>query len=499
MNKLIALALATGLAVALQPGAQAQVNSGTGSSPKTLDTRIGELKYEAGYPDGKTVEKIYDEIDFQRACQAYLWGFPLVSAASVRRGLFQDIGATYNDFEMYAKYLDATGLWLTGNTTTIYSAAIIDLAKDGPVVVEIPAGPAAGMIGDYWFITTGVGALGPDKGNGGKFLLVPPGYKGDLPTEGYIVTPSRMNDTTFFIRGMVVNGDEAGAVALLKRAHIYPYSQRDNPKPNRFFDVSEKPINTLEPEGLAFWKLLSEVINNNPVQEHDRFYMAMLKPLGIEKGKPFTPDDRQKKILEEGARLGKAMAQITSFSPRLANVFYYPGRNWTNTMNFNTKQASQQESEYYSELDERLNYFYLGTWPNEAMNLPFPSNGQRYLESFKDKDGNWLDGGKTYRLRVPADVPAKQFWSITVYDNLTRSLTQNSTKKAAISSYDKLLKFNGDGTIELYFGPKAPAGKETNWVDTSASKGWFAWFRFYAPTEAFFDKSWQLPDFELVK
>ncbi len=470
------------------------------NSPRlsTLVTRIGDLQYENNYPSSETATKLYDEIDFQRACRAYLWGFPLVSAASVRRGLFKDIGATYNDFEMYPNYLDANGLWLTGNTTTIYSAAIIDLAKDGPVVVEIPAGPTAGMFGDYWFRTTGVGALGPDKGQGGKFLLVPPGYKGDLPTEGYFITPSRMNDTTFFIRGMVVNGDVAGAVALLKRACIYPYSERDNPKANQFFDVSNKPINTLEPEGLAFWKLLSQVINNNPVEEHDRFFMAMLKPLGIEKDKPFAPDERQKKILEDGARIGRAMAQITSFSPRLANVFYYPGKNWTNTMNFNTQQASQQEAEYYSEFDERLNYFYMGTWPNEAMNLPFPSKGQRYLESFKDKDGVWLDGGKNYRLRVPADVPAKQFWSVTVYDNLTRSLTQNSTNKSAITSYDEI-KLNDDGSVDLYFGANAPAGLESNWVDASASKGWFAWFRFYEPTETFFSKTWQLPDFELEK
>ena len=185
------------------------VSAATTSAKTTINTRIGELKYENNYPANETVNKLYDEMDFQRACQAYLWGFPLVSAASVRCGLFQDIGATYNDFEMYPNYLDANGLWLTGNTTTIYSAAIIDLAKDGPVVVEIPAGPTAGMFGDYWFVTTGVGALGPDKGHGGKFLLVPPGYKGDLPTEGYFVTPSRMNDTTFFIRGMVVNGDVA--------------------------------------------------------------------------------------------------------------------------------------------------------------------------------------------------------------------------------------------------------------------------------------------------
>ncbi len=192
------------------------------SAQTSINTRIGELKYENNYPTDETVDTLYDEMDFQRACQAYLWGFPVVSAASVRLGLFRDIGATYNDFEMYPHYLDSKGLWLTGNTTTIYSAAIFDLAKDGPVVVEVPPGPTEGMFGDFWFRTTGVGALGPDKGHGGKFLLVPPGYNDDLPTEGYFITPSKMNDNTFFIRGMVVNGDVAGAVALLTRVRIYP-------------------------------------------------------------------------------------------------------------------------------------------------------------------------------------------------------------------------------------------------------------------------------------
>lgn len=215
----------------------------------------------------KQSTSIYDAIDFQRACQAYLWGFPLVSAASVRRGLFQNIGATYNDLAMYPNYLDAKGLWLTGNTTTIYGAAIIDLAKDGPVVVELPTGPTAGALGDFWFIASApIGLPGPDKGKGAKFLLIPPGYKGDLPVKGYFITSSGMNDTTFFIRAFGVNNDISGAVALLKKVSIYPYSQRDSVKPNRFFDLAGKFINTLEPEGLEFWRLLSDVINNNPVQ-----------------------------------------------------------------------------------------------------------------------------------------------------------------------------------------------------------------------------------------
>jgi hypothetical protein len=365
-------------------------------------------------------------------------------------------------------------------------------------VVEVPAGPTAGMFADLWFRTSGVGRLGPDKGEGGKYLCVPPGYKGELPKEGegYFIVQSDTYDANYFIRGVVIEGDVKGAADRIAKSKVYPYSERANPKPNRILRVSGKYINTDFPKGLDYWKVLSEVINNNPVEERDRFFMAMIKPLGIEKGKPFAPDERQKRILEEGARLGHAMSQNLSFASRLSQSPAY--KNWVNVILVTTKPGSQQESEHYSELDERLNYLYLGTWPAYAMTLPFPSKGQRYLEAFKDNDGNWLDGSKHYKLRVPANPPVEEFWSITVYDNLLRSMTQNKENKAALSSYDKLTK-NADGSVDLYFGPKAPAGLESNWVDTSASKGWFVWFRFYGPTEPFFNQSWQLPDFEEVK
>jgi hypothetical protein len=467
------------------------------TNAQTTNTRIGELKYEAGFPTKETVEKLYDEMDFQRASQAYMWSFPAVSFASVKAGLFRDLGATYNDIVLWQDFLDTKGIILTGNNTTIYVVSQFDLAKDGPVVVEVPAGPTAGAFADLWFITSGVGRLGPDKGNGGKYLLVPPGYQGELPKEGYF-TPFKTMDANYFIRGIVIKGDVAGAADLIAKSRVYPYSERANPKPNRVLRVSGKPVNTDPPEGLAYWKLLSEVINNNPVQEQDRFFMAMLKPLGIEKGKPFAPDDRQKRILEEGGRVGNAMSQTISYASRLSASPAYSGKHWVNVLVLNTTPGTEQQSEYYSQLDERLNYLYLGTWPAHAMTLPFPSEGQRYLESFKDKGGNWLDGSKNYKLRVPANVPAEEFWSITVYDNLTRSMTMNKANRAALSSYDKITH-NADGSADLYFGPTAPANLESNWLDTSASKGWFVWFRFYGPREPFFDQSWQLPDFERVK
>ena len=289
---------------------------------------------------------------------------------------------------------------------------------------------------------------------------MPPGYKGKLPTKGYYIVRFETMDANYFIRGIVIKGDVKGAADMIAKSRVYPYSERANRKPNKVLRVTGKYINTIEPEGLAYWKRLSEVINNNPVEEQDRFFMAMLKPLGIEKGKPFAPDARQKRILEEGARLGHAMAQTISFDSRLSASPAYPGKNWMNVFVMNTTQETQQESEYYTQLDERLNYLYLGTFPAQAMNLPFPSEGQRYLESFKDKDGNWLDGSKNYKLHVPANPPAEQFWSVTIYDVFTRSMTMN--------------KETGLQSLPTTRSPRTPMARRTSTSVRKRRRGWRA-------------------------
>jgi hypothetical protein len=460
-----------------------------------IDTHIGKLSFENGYPSKGTATKLYDEMDFQRATQAYLWSFPAVSNAAMQAALFRDMGVTYNDFVAFDNFLDTKSIFLTGNTTTIYAACMVDLRRDGPIVLEIPPGPTAGMVDDFWFRSIiEVGRTGPDKGQGGKFLLVPPGYRGDLPKEGYFIVTATMNNNNILVRGLVQNGDVAATQALMKELRVFPYSQRDNPKPTRSFSGTGKAINSLEPDGLAYWQLLAEVINNNPVHERDRFFMAMLKPLGIEKGKPFAPDARQKQILEEGERVGRAMAMTNTFEARLSGATWYPGTNWMRSVMLDPSQ----EAENYSQLDERLHWFYVATYMNPSMALTKAGPGSVYIQSFKDRGGQWLDAAKSYQLRVPTNAPAKDFWSITVYDNRTRSMIQNSANKSALTSNDKL-KLNADGSVDLYFGPQAPKGLENNWVDTRPAKGFFVWFRAYTPTEAFFDKSWSLPDIEEVK
>ena len=248
--------------------------------------------------------------------------------------------------------------------------------------------------------------------------------------------------------------------------------------------------------GMAFWERLSAFINNNPVQDRDLFYMGMLKPLGIEKGKPFKPDARQRAILEEAARIGDAMGRVMLFDgpDRFRQPEPFPGTKWHWVFQVNPVQQTAT----YGQVDERLHYTYGAIYTTPALGVMKAGPGGNYVQAFKDKDGNRFDGGKSYRLHVPANVPAAAFWSLTLYDTATRSMIQNPSNDSARSSLDKL-KTNADGSIDLYFGPKAPAGMESNWIETLPGKGFYPIFRFYSPEGGLFDGTWKLPDVELVK
>jgi hypothetical protein len=247
---------------------------------------------------------------------------------------------------------------------------------------------------------------------------------------------------------------------------------------------------------MGYWERLSAFINNNPVHERDRFYMAMLKPLGIEKGKPFNPDARQRAILEDAARIGDAMGRVMLFDgpERFSNVTAFPATKW----HWVILVQPTQETESYSQVDERLHYTYGAIYTSPGIGVMKAGPGSQYVQAFEDKDGKRLDGGKSYRLHVPPKVPAAAFWSLTIYDSATRSMIQNPSGDAAHSSYDKL-KANPDGSIDLYFGPKAPAGLASNWIETVPGKGFYPMMRYYSPEAGLFDGTWKLPDVEVVK
>lgn len=472
------------------------LTSAYAQAPDSVNTRIGTLNFKNGHPTEETAKELFDEMDYQRAVQAYLWSFPAVSFESIRVSAKRDLGADYNDMFIADNFAGPEGVWLTANDPTIYALANVHLGLAGPIVVDLPAGAIVGMIEDFWQrALSDIGLPGPDQGKGGKFLLLPPGYKGEIPKEGYYVLRATMNNYNLLIRGLVANGDVAAAVDLVKRTRIYPWSERDNPKPNKFVSFSGKAMNTIPPAGIEYWTRLSAFINNNPFDERDRFYMAMLKPLGIEKGKPFQPDARQRAILEEASKVGDAMGRSLLFDAeaRIEGAKAFPNTHW----NWVVLMDSDQETDFYSQLDERLHYFCGAIYMSPAIGVKKAGPGAQYVQAFMDKDGDRFDGGKSYRLHVPPNPPVSAFWSLMLYDTATRSMIQNSQNDSARSGSDKL-KSNAGGSVDLYLGPKAPAGWESNWIETTPGTGFYPFSRFYSPTAPLFDKTWVLPDIEVM-
>ena len=466
--------------------------SDCGFAQEVLQTRIGQLRFTHdfanGYPTDETVEKLFDEIDFQRACQAYLWSIPVVAFAEWQRAHEEIFGAKSGDVVVYDTYQSKLGI-LTANATTPYIISFFNLAETGPMVVEMPAGAAAGFADDMWQRPlTDMGQTGPDKGNGGTFVIVGPGQQAELPDKAFLAN-SPTNNVFWGFRSL--DKDPAKADALLKALKIYPLSKSASPSATRIVDIAGKQWSQTPRRGLDCWRTLHAIIQREPVHERDRFFLAMLKPLGIEKGKPFEPDSRQQKVLTEASLVGEAMAKANDFEKRLEAAHYAEGTNW----HFALVLDPSQRTKFYDQLDGRAAWFYEATTTSSGMVTNTPGVGQVYLGSYKDKQGKWLNGSKQYKLRVAPNAPVEQFWSMTVYDVDTRCLIDNPQQKPDLSSRMDLQK-NADGSIDLFVGPTAPVGKQSNWVQTVPGKGWFSYFRLYGPTQAHFDRDWILKDFE---
>lgn len=458
-----------------------------------MQTRIGTLDVNAqGLPAPTTVTKLFDEFDFQRAVQAYLWGLPIVAFAVWQQAHETIFGAHDGDIVVYDDFRARQGI-LTANVTTPYIMAFFDTSRTGPMVVDFPPGELAGGVGDFWQRSiTDMGLTGPDKGKGAKYLVVGPGQAVPDDVAGYTVVHSPTVNVFFGFRILTMDAD--AAKTILGSVQLYPYAARSAPAKTRVVTPKNQEWSGTQPDGMAYWQALEAILQKETVQERDRYFMAMLRPLGIEKEKPFAPDARQSKLLEEGAAVGQQIAIANSFVKRFDTAEYRPGVHWDHAINVDPSQ----EAKYYSELDERSAWFYEAVTLSEGMASKTPGVGQAYLGAHQDKAGEWFDGGKTYHLQVPANPPAEQFWSVTLYDTATRRFLDTPEQRADRSSRQQLA-INPDGSIDLYFGPAVPAGKsESNWIPTAPGKGWFAYLRLYGPLEAYLDRSWPLPDIELV-
>lgn len=458
----------------------------TTTTIQTIDTRIGKLDFELGVPTSETAARLYDEMDFQRAVQCYLWGLPTVGMEEMKQSIQQETGVQNGDMAIFDGYRNLSG-FLTPNLVTTYILAPIDLADTGPVVVDYPAGMTAGALIDWWDRPiTDVGIPGPDQGQGARFLLVGPGQEA-LPVDGYRRIRSRTLNTLLFYR--VLETDPAKAKTLQTAVRIYPFSQRDNPPSTRVLAPKADADHRVQSHsrGLAYWERLAQALSLEPTEDRDRFFVAMLKPLGIEKGKPFNPDERQKKILTDAAFVGEAMSKASTFQKRMEEYHYRSDTHWEYLLS--PSYAVDQDVENSTQFEERTALFYEGIGMSAGSIPKTPGIGQAYLTAYRDAQDHALDGGKTYRLHIPPNAPAKQFWSVTLYDIETRCLIQNNQQIADRSSRMDLV-MNADGSVDLYFGPIAPKGMEKNWIPTVPGKAWFTYLRLYGPLEPFFDKTW---------
>lgn len=460
-----------------------------------LPGRLADVAFDGGLPARESIPTIFDELDYQMACQAYLWALPIVSYAQWKAQHHEVFGATSSDLVRYLSYRDRLGL-ITANATTPYILNFFDLSETGPLVFELPPGPTAGGFSDFWQREiAATGELGADRGQGGRYLVLAPGM-GVPPGVGddFHVLASTGVNIMFGFR--TLDPDHDRSAALVDAVRIYPYADREAPPPTRVVSPDGRPWTGDQPRGLEYWRRLHGIYQSEVVDERDRFYLAMLKRLGIEKGKPFAPDERLTRILEQGAAAGELMAQANTFAKRFDQGPYWPDRVWEQAI---VLDNTAQRGDGYDELLERASWFYEAVSFSEAMKSTTPGAGQAYLGSYTDGDGAWLDGGRDYTLHVPAGVPAKLFWSATVYDVDTRCLIDNEQQRGDRGSRDADLVINDDGSVELFFGPEAPASGETNWVQTIPGRHWFSYFRFYGPLEPYFDRSWKLGDITAVQ
>lgn len=458
----------------------------------TIETRIGELEFIMGYPSNETIAKLYNELDFQRAVQAYIWGLPMVEMAEWQKAQKDIFKAGTNDFVTYQSFTQKLGI-LTANATTPYMMAFPNLKETGPMVFEIPAGPTAGGLLDFWERPfSDLGQTGPDKGQGAKYLILGPGHP-DMNPEGYIVV--RSPHWNLFLGQRVLHPDPKVAAQLTREHKLYPYAERENPKPTRHISSEGIDWEAYQSRGSLYFERLASILEIEPVEERDFMIMAMLRPLGIMPGVKFNPTAEQKAIFEQAAIVGEAIARANSYEKRFKGARVWPGKYWEKSL-FLTD--TDQDLDTHTQLDERASWFYEAIGVTDGMMGKIVGAGQEYLEAQKDSDGEWLDGGKNYKLTIPANAPVKQFWSVTVYDNDDRCLIDTGELPDKSSRMD--LEFNKNGSVDLYFGPALPAGApKANWTKTIPGEGWFTYFRFYAPTQPYFDKTWQLPDIEKIK
>jgi hypothetical protein len=368
--------------------------------------------------------------------------------------------------------------------------------KNGPIVMETPPDVLAILDNSWFHYVTDMGNAGPDRGKGGKYTILPPDYEGDLE-EGPFVIKSETYGHWFALRGFPKGDDNETVVKNIKdHLKVYPLAEADNPKPVKFYDVSNQYLNTLHAQDITFFYEVNEIVQEEPAAAWDTESLGMLASLGIEKGKEFKPDARMTKILEEAALVGTAAQRSIIWRNRNENVKIWPdSKSWE--IGF-AGGSYAFENNGARLINERTRFHYYATGITPVMVKPPVGAGSQYVIGLRDAEGEILNGSYTYKLHIPANVPAERFWEITVYDNQTRSMLQTDQRLPGVTSIQSDVVQNADGSYDVYFGPEKPEGK-VNWVQTIPNKGWNVLWRIYSPTQVWYDKAWRQGEIERIK
>ena len=461
-------------------------------TPDKMETRLGTLEFVDGVPTEATSQKVWDHLDFSRAVEAMIMTTPAASLSGFRKGIRQ-WGPDNETMIYWHGRLDSKGLLLTGNTTVVYTFMWVDV-KDSPMVIETPPN-VLGIIDDAWFhYVTDFGNAGEDRGKGGRYLLVGPDYEGEIP-KGYLVRKSNTYGHWLVMRGFMKNF-EADPVVKNMKDHFRLYPLGSEPKEVNWVNVSMKAFNTLHAQDITFFEEVNEVVQEEPNSAHNPEILGLLASIGIEKGKPFKPDARMRKILSEAAAVGTAAQRSIIWRNRNDNVVLWPGsKSWE--IGF-AGGSHEFLNDGVSLINERTRFHFYATGITPAMVKPPVGAGSTYVIGLRDAEGKPLDGSKTYRIHVPPNVPATRFWEITIYDNQTRSFLQTDQPHPGVPSIDPDLVTNADGSVDVYIGPKKPEGK-VNWIQTLPGKGWNLLWRIYGPEQAWYDLKWRPSEIEEVR
>lgn len=510
--KKISLALIAALALTAcnQPTQQSQ----TTPPPHSHFDELANLPFAENHPTEATAQTLRDELLFERATQTYLWALPLINTLGMKVGSEKTFGAGYNVLPVWKKRLDAKTLVTTPNSDVIYAMSYVDTGKDGPIVFEVPP-KLQGILLDFWQrpipVDGGkffgdVGLPGPDGGKGGKFIILPPGYKGPVPS-GYYVYRSATNNVFIFLRAFYQDPkDMAPPVNLIQQSKIYPLNKKAAAKAMTFPDASGVSANMLPTSDGTAFNQLKQLIDTEPSTIASPDWLGMLATLGIVKGQPFNPDANTRTILDRAAKTGYKMSRVVGFQQNVSgrSFLMYPDRHWLNPLADATPDNPggpfadlgwMRKDGGYIDLDTRIWFFtdYYSISPGMVSQMP--GKGAKYGIAFTDNSGTPLTGETNYRINLPPNIPAANFWSVTLYEAENASGLANGQPFPSLGSRDKPAP-NADGSTDIYLGPKAPAGKEGNWLATVPGRGYFVILRLYGPTEAAIDKSWKPGDIE---